>query len=142
MDNSLIQTFLTRYGWSYEKTESGSLATSFVSANADIGFLIVITVDPPWLRFTIPVYMALPLMDNRAVVAERLLKLNARTRLVRFALHETDQIILCSDLPCMPELAYEQFEVALDTLCYIAETSYPFVAGIIATPLEQSDVGR
>ncbi len=131
MNMGVLETYLQQYGWAYEKVdeEPDVLVTEFVTKSEDLRFLVIIQWAHPWIRLRIPVYAPLPAPDEQAIFFKRLLQSNYASRWVFFALDSHERLTLCVDLFAEEDLAYEQFEVALTALAYVAETAYAFVNG-------------
>jgi len=125
MDIAMIETYLQQYDWEFERAENNVLVTGF--ATEETRFLVVIQMAIPWLRLSVPAYLPLPTGAVWPDFARLLLKLNHQSRLVRFAMDDSEHLTLCLDLYTESGLDYAQFEVALDALTYVAETAYPYL---------------
>lgn len=122
MDALTLENYITRYGWSYERYDELLVA----GVRGDNGeFPVVFHLALPWLCLSVP---ALAPGDGRpAEYYRRLLELNERSRLARFALGETGDVMLCVDLYTDPPPSYDQFSLALDVLAYYADTALPYL---------------
>lgn len=130
MDSSTLENYISRYGWTYERYDE-VVVSGLETVNGNC--LIAFQLSPPWLRLSVPVYA--PGKDGPAEFYADLLRLNHGSRMARFALDDDGHVTICIDLHTDPELNYAQFELALDVLGYIAESSMPYVVG-----LEDEDV--
>lgn len=120
MDSTTLENFITRYGWAFEKYDDVIAA----GVGSDAGdFMVAFQVSPPWLRLSVPALA--PGVDRNIKYYTRLLELNDRTRLARFALRETGDVMLCVDLYTTPPPTFDQFSLALDVLVYFAESALP-----------------
>lgn len=120
MDAMTLENYITRYGWIYKRYDEALVA----AVGSDAGdFPVAFQLSPPWLRLSAPILA--PGRDRTIEYYTKLLELNERARLVRFAISETGSIMLCVDLYTNPPPTFEQFQLALDVLTYYAETSLP-----------------
>jgi hypothetical protein len=124
MDHSALENYITRYGWNFERYDEVIVA----GLETDTGNLLVaFQLSAPWLRLSVPAYA--PGREQTGEFYANLLRLNDRSRLVRFALGEDGHVALCVDLFTQPALEYAQFELALDVLSYVAGTALPYLFG-------------
>jgi hypothetical protein len=134
VDLSLLENYITRYGWTYERYEEVVVA----GVETDAGnFAVAFQLGPPWLRLSVPAIA--PGQDRSLEFYTLLLHLNDRSRMARFTLDEADNVVLCIDLYLQPSLEFAQFEFALDVLAYIAETALPHLAGELTEPEEETE---
>jgi len=119
-----LENYLDRYGWNFEKQEENTLITGFISESSKEKFLLIIELLPPWLRFRIPFYLPTPIQSNWDHIAKELLKLNYNSRQVYFGISDDEGIVLITDTFMGLDLTYDAFEVAVDLITYVAETSF------------------
>lgn len=120
MDSTTLENYITRYGWTFERYDD-VIAAGVGSAAGD--FLVTFQLAPPWLRLSAPTLA--PGVDRQIEYYTKLLELNDHTRLVRFALGESGDVMLCVDLYAAPPPTFDQFSLALDVLVYFAENALP-----------------
>jgi len=119
-----LESYLNQYGWSFEKQDENILVTGFVSESSDEKFLLIIELLSPWLRFRIPFYLPTPIQSKWDYIAKELLKVNYNSRQVYFGISDDEGIVLMTDIFIGLKLSYEAFEVAIDLITYVAETSF------------------
>jgi len=119
-----LENYLNTYGWSFEKQEDNIILTGFLSESSNEKFLLVIQLSPPWLRFSIPFYLPLSNSSDWNDLAKQLLKINYLSRQVYFGISEEEGIVLSTDIFVEYGLTYEIFETAVDSLTYVAESSF------------------
>lgn len=119
-----LESYLNQYGWSFEKQDENILVTGFISENSEEKFLLIIELLSPWLRFRIPFYLPTPIQPNWDHIAKELLKVNYNSRQVYFGISDDEGIVLITDVFIGLNLSYEAFEVAIDLITYVAETSF------------------
>ena len=124
MNNRNLQKYLERYGWEYQTLQEETLVTHFDTEN-DERFLITFQAEKPWLRISIPSFLTLP-ENVTSDFLTKLLTLNADSRMVKFAI-QNDIIVAMVELYYIETVSYKQFEVALDSLSYIAETAFQYL---------------
>lgn len=122
MDATTLKNYITRYGWSYEQYDQVVVAGLETAAG---NLLIAFQLSPPWLRLSVP--MLAPGNGRSADFYTQLLQLNERTRMARFGLSESGDVMACIDLYTQPELPFSQFELALDVLAYVADNALPYL---------------
>lgn len=115
-----VETFITRYGWVFERHDDVLLAGLETDGDP---LLISFLYSPPWLRISMPSFA--PGRDKPTSYYLQMLRLNHETRLVRFAIDEQGDIVLCVDIYGAPEFDYQQFEVGLDAITYIGAEALP-----------------
>jgi hypothetical protein len=120
LDATTLENYITRYGWVYSRYDD-VVAAGVQSAAGD--FLVTFQLALPWLRLSAPALA--PGKDRPTEYYAKLLELNDRSRLARFALGESGDVMLCVDLYTDPPPTFEQFSLALDVLVYYAETALP-----------------
>jgi hypothetical protein len=125
MDIEAVAGFLEQYEWSFERVDETILTAPFESA--DLPFLMVFQLIPPWLRLSVPAYVPLPHDESPSDLLLRALRLNQQTRLVRLAIDERGDLVLCIDLYTERGLTFSEFETALETLYYTAGALYPLL---------------
>ena len=119
-----LESYLNQYGWSFEKQDENILVTGFVSESSDEKFLLIIELLSLWLRFRIPFYLPTPIQSDWDYITRELLKVNYSSRQVYFGISDDEGIVLITDIFIGLNLSYEAFEVAIDLITYVAETSF------------------
>ena len=119
-----LENYLNQYGWSFERQGENALITGFISESSEEKFLLIIELLPPWLRFRIPFYLPTPIQSNWDYIAKELLKLNYNSRQVYFGISDDEGIVLIIDVFMELDFSYDTFEVAVDLITYVAETSF------------------
>ena len=126
-----IEGYLKKYGWEFHQSEDDVILTDFMSEDIEAVFLVVIQLASPWLRLSIPAYLPLQTDKPCLDLCQQILKMNYLSRQVYFALGNSNEFILCTDLYVGSGLVYETFEIALDSLTYVAETAYTPLMNLI-----------
>ncbi|MCZ2156794.1 MAG: YbjN domain-containing protein, partial [Bryobacterales bacterium] len=91
MDATLLENYITRYGWTFERYDEALVA----GVSTDAGdILVAFQLAPPWLRLSAPALAAGSGRETECYT--KLLELNERSRLVRFALGEAGAVMLCT----------------------------------------------
>jgi hypothetical protein len=132
VDTTTIASLLTEYGWSCT-AESDSVVTSrFLFDETEL--LVVVQWATPWLRLSIPHLFANLEPNKDAQFWHVISRLNFEARFVRFALSQQEQLGIYADLYADDgNLPFKQFEVALDAICYFAETAHNQLWALSAT---------
>lgn len=120
MDAGTLENYISRYGWTFEKFNEAIITGVQTSAG---NILITFQLASPWLRLSAPILA--PGKDRSNIFYTMLLELNDRSRMARFALRDTGDVMLCVDLYTDPPPTFEQFGLALDVLVYYAENALP-----------------
>lgn len=129
-----LEVYLNRYGWSFQKESEDIFITGFVSESSEENFLLSIQLLPPWLRFSIPFYLPPPTEENWGNLARLLLQLNYNSRQVYFGISDDEGISLITDVYVESGLDYEAFEMAIDLITYVAESSFlPLMSSLNST---------
>lgn len=124
MDDRTLGNYITRYGWTFERIDD-VLVAGLETASGPM--LIAFQLAPPWLRLSAPVLA--PGKYRSVEYYTKLLELNERSRMARFALSEAGDVMLCIDLHTQPPPDLAQFSLALDVLVYFAENAMPYLQG-------------
>jgi len=133
---STIQSHFASYGWSCA-LETELVVTAGFSIG-DVDTLIVVQWADPWIRFSIPHLMPIATEKTTPETLTKLLLLNYETRLARFAISPDGLLGIYADLCVMDdEFTYTDFEVALDSLCYFAETAHNRVWDLSQLPVDE-----
>ncbi len=131
MDATLLENYITRYGWTFERYDEALVA----GVSTDAGdILVAFQLAPPWLRLSAPALAAGSGRETEYYT--KLLELNERSRLVRFALGEAGAVMLCTDLYTDPAPTFDQFALALDVLVYYAGVALPHLQADDEEPSE------
>lgn len=144
MEIEAVAGLLEQYQWSFEQIDDTTLAAPFESE--DLPFLMVFQLMPSWLRLAVPAYIPVPQDESARDLMLRALAFNHQTRLVRLAIDERGDLILCADLYTARGLTFAEFETTLEALCYTAGALYPLLAQPVVDenedkPSETGDTG-
>jgi hypothetical protein len=126
------------YGWRPTSVEENFITVTFMTEDQAAAFLILIQPEGNWVRLSIPVYLPQATEHDWPALSELALQLNYESHLARFVLAPDRTLQPVADIYAETDLDYEAFEVALDTLCYLAETSHP---RLLAVAANQPDPG-
>lgn len=113
---------LEQYGWSADQVDDRVLAAGLLVG--ENSFLVLFQLDEPWLRIVLPALVPGTQADRLPVLMQLALELNHSARLARFAIDDRGQLVLCLDLNIEHGLAYQDLELALDVLTYLADATY------------------
>jgi hypothetical protein len=128
--NQLID-HLTTYGWTPSASEENTLLVTFLSDDEAAAFPITIQVEDAWVRMTIPVFLPEAPAETWPEVAQLAFQISNENRMARFVMLGNGQLAVCNELYAPNDLPYEQFEVALDTLTYLAEHAQPRLLALL-----------
>jgi hypothetical protein len=128
-----LQELLQMYGWRPTSVEHGFLTATFMTEDEAAAFLILIQSEGNWVRLSIPVYLPQATEHDWPALSELALRLNNESHLARFVLAPDRTLQPVADVYAENELDYEPFEVALDTLCYLAESAHPRLLAVAAS---------
>ena len=126
----LIQ-HVTTYGWKPEAAEDNTLLMNFLSDDEAVAFPITMQIEDDWLRMTIPVFLPEVPEETWPDVARLAFLISNENRMARFVMLGNGQLAVCNEVYAREGLAYEQFEVALDTLTYLAEHAQPRLLALL-----------
>jgi hypothetical protein len=109
-----------------------TLLTNFEGTESSRVFTIGARLDQDWLTLTVIDGYPKPSPDRQQEVYRRLLELNARISIARFAIQPDSEIILTADLFAGSEVDYEVFATTLDALSFYADKTYSALEELIA----------
>src|SRR5688500_6059674 len=119
-----LQELVELYGWRPTSVEHGFLTVTFMTEDQAAAFLILIQPEGNWVRLSIPLYLPQATEHDWPTLSELALHLNNESHLARFALAPDRTLQPVAVVYAENELEYGPFEVALDTLCYLAESAH------------------
>ena len=125
MTREQLIEYVSRYGWTPEAAEDNTLLLSFLSDDGAAAFPITLQLEDEWLRMTIPVFLPDVPDETWPDVARLAFLISNENRMARFVMLDNGRLAVCNEVFTRDGLAYEQFEVALDTLTYLAEHAQP-----------------
>src|SRR5262245_34624281 len=120
-----LQELVQAYGWRPTSVERNFLTVTFLTEDEVAAFLILIQPEGNWVRLSIPVYLPQATENEWSALAELALELNNAFHLAHFVLAPDRTLQPVADVYAENDLSYDAFEVALDTLCYLAESAHP-----------------
>jgi len=120
-----LEEILAAEGWPFERLDATTWRSGFQAPGLRrIRFFLRLTSD--WLFLTIAPFAVLPDdQDAEHALMRRLLELNRRITLAKFAVEQRD-IVLTVELPTH-ELTHGQIRDGLDALALYASRHYPAV---------------
>jgi hypothetical protein len=121
----LLVNHLNTFGWQPDRVEDGILLFTFLTEDEEVAFPVTMQIEDNWVRMTVPVFLPQVPEATWPEVARLALLFSNQTRLARYVLLDNGSLAVCTDVYAEDELPYEQFEVALDTLCFLAESTQP-----------------
>lgn len=115
-----IEGFLQEYGWEYE-VQDAVLATGFKGKTNT--FRLFIQPSEVWVLLAIVPFTPQPAPECTARFFQQLARVNYELNLAKLSADADGDVALLSELPA-PDLTFKQFALALDGLCYYADTYY------------------
>ncbi len=117
---AILEEFLQQYGWEYEIRDA-VISTGF-QGNSNT-FRVFIQPTETWVLLAITPFTPSPAADCEVRFYRQLARVNYDLNLAKLSTDADGDVTLLSELPA-PELAYAQFSLALDALCYYADAYY------------------
>jgi tetratricopeptide (TPR) repeat protein len=121
-DQRLIEEYLEKGGWSFERIGKQIWRSSFEGENRFFPFTVHISEDV--IHFTIvPFISSLGDSIGNPLLVRELLKMNGQMKLAKFMINDLGEIGLAVEFPA-GHLDYEEFKSALDSLTLYADRHY------------------
>ncbi|MBN2006248.1 MAG: YbjN domain-containing protein [Anaerolineae bacterium] len=120
MNLATLETFLQEYGWDYE-IQGAVLATGF-KGETNV-FRVFIQPTEAWVLLAIVPFTPQPASECAARFCAQLARLNYELNLAKLCADADGDVALLMELPAA-DLTYAQIALALDALCYYADTYY------------------
>jgi len=115
-----LEEFLQQYGWEYEIRDT-VISTGFQGASNT--FRVFIQPTEAWVLLAIVPFVPPPAAECEGRFYRQLAQVNYELNLAKLSADPDGDVALLSELPA-PALAYEQFALALDALCFYADEYY------------------
>jgi hypothetical protein len=116
----LIESFLSQYGWKYERLDDSSLVTGFRGEAKS--FTLFFRVAGAWLLFSILDYVSAPPPECEGSLLRHIARSNLETVFAKLAIDDLGNVVVVADLP-MVFLSYDVFVEALEAFCFFTEES-------------------
>lgn len=123
--------YLTTYGWKPDAVEENTLLVTFLSDDEAAAFPITIQIEDEWVRMTIPVFLPDVPDETWPDVARLAFLISNENRMSRFVMLGNGRLAVCNEIFARDGLPYAQFEVALDTMTYLAEHAQPRLLALL-----------
>lgn len=113
-----IDTYFTRYGWSYEQLDDETWRTAVRTRTA--AFIVIVRLTDHWVMFTINPYIEPPPGGFQEASLRALAMANHAVHMAKLGIDAEGDAFVTIELP-QEGFTYSQFADALTTLTHVAD---------------------